>query len=200
MAAGSGPQHPGVLARARLVLLVTAGVLYNAWLVGLVTEPGVLTGNYVSVLEAPGHRHADLFVACDVVTGACAIAAGVLLVGRRRLPGAALVAFGVGNILEATIPITSACTTSIRACGIAPSVVFTSHDVVSLVSMAGLALTLWGERGARGWRPVAWAWGLGFVAQAVAVVTTQWTTFGQAAFLLASGVTLAAVGWWEGVP
>jgi hypothetical protein len=48
------------------------------------------------------------------------------------------VIFGVGNILEATIPISARCAASVAACGTGLGQVLAPHDLASVASVLGL--------------------------------------------------------------
>ena len=174
-------------------LAALAGLLYNVWPLGYRLDPAALRGTYVSVLEMPGRPGAPVFVGCDVLAGLLAVGAGVLL-RRHRLVALGLIVFGVGNVLEASIPIDAACARSVASCGIAPGQVLAPHDVASIVSMAGLAIALWGARGYGRW---IWAvmalWALTGLFMAVSVVVVRWVMVAQASFLAGCGVTLIAV-------
>ena len=174
-------------------LAALAGILYNVWPLGYRLDPTALRGTYISVLEVPGRPDAQVFVGCDVLAGLLAVGAGVLL--RRHRPVAlGLVVFGVGNVLEASIPIDAACARSVASCGIAPGQVLAPHDVASIVSMAGLAIALWGARGYGRWMWAVMAlWAVTGLFMAVSVVMVRWVMVAQASFLAGCGVTLIAV-------
>jgi hypothetical protein len=175
------------------VLGLMAGVLYNSWPLGFVLDPGALGGTYISVLEVPGRPHAHVFVACDLAAGALAVLAGLL---KRRHPpvAAGLVMFGIGNMLEATIPIEASCTHSVASCGIGPGQLLAPHDLAGIVSAAGLVLALWSLRGHSRWMRAVIA--LGVVTGlflGVSLLVDRWVTVSQISFLVGCGVALSAV-------
>ena len=176
-----------------LALAIVAAVLYNAWLLGFALDPDGLHGSYVSVLEAPGHPHAEVFVVCDILTGAAAVLAGLLLRRRRELAGDGLVVFGVGNVLEATIPISARCATSVAACGTGLGQTLAPHAIASLVSALGLALALAAVHQVRGMRTVIGIWAAAALFMVFSVLTDVWVIAAQAAFLGACGLALVAV-------
>jgi hypothetical protein len=175
------------------VLGVLAGILYNSWPLGFVLDRSALRGTYVSALEIPGRPYADLFVACDLAAGVLAVLAGLLL-RPHRLAAAGLVMFGLGNLLEARIPIEPSCATSVAACGIGPRQVLAPHDLAGLLSAAGLVLALWSLRNhSRLMRAVI---ALGVVTGlilGVSLLVDRWVTVSQASFLVGCGVAVAAV-------
>jgi hypothetical protein len=174
-------------------LATVAAVLYNAWLLGFALDPDGLHGSYVSALEAPGRPHAEVFVVCDIVTGAAAVLAGLLLRRRRALAGAGLVVFGVGNVVEATIPISARCATSVAACGTGLGQVLSPHDIASVVSVLGLALALASVRQVGGMRTVIGIWVVAALFLVFSVLTATWVIAAQAVFLGACGMALVAV-------
>jgi hypothetical protein len=176
-----------------LALAVVAAVLYNAWLLGFALDPDGLHGSYVSVLEAPGHPHAEVFVVCDIVTGVAAVLAGLLLRRQRELVGVGLVVFGVGNVLEATIPISSRCAASVAACGTGLGQVLAPHDIASIVSVLGLALALASVRHVAGMRAIVAIWAAAGLFMVFSVVTDALVIAAQAVFLGACGLALVAV-------
>jgi hypothetical protein len=176
-----------------LALAVVAAGLYNAWLLGFVLDPDGLHGSYVSVLEAPGHPHAEVFVVCDIVAGAAAVLAGLLLRRQGEPAGDGFVVFGVGNILEATIPISARCAASVAACGTGLGQVLAPHDVASLVSVLGLALALLAVRRAPRMRAVIGIWVAAALFMVFSVVADDLVIAAQAVFLGACGLALVAV-------
>jgi hypothetical protein len=81
------------------------------------------------------------------------------LLRRQGEPaGDGFMVFGVGNILEATIPISARCAASVAACGTGLGQVLAPHDVASLVSVLGLALALLAVRRAPRMRAVIGIW------------------------------------------
>jgi hypothetical protein len=176
-----------------LALAALAAVLYNAWLLGFALDPDGLHGRYVSVLEAPGHPHAEVFVVCDIVTGVAAVLAGLLLRRQRELAGVGLVVFGVGNVLEATIPISSRCAASVAACGTGLGQVLAPHDIASIVSVLGLALALASVRHVAGMRAIVAIWAAAGLFMVFSVVTDALVIAAQAVFLGACGLALVAV-------
>ena len=184
---------PGRGERIAGVLGVLAGILYNSWPLGFVLDRSALRGTYISVLEISGRPHAGLFVACDLAAGASSLLAGLLL-RRHPLVAAGLVMFGIGNLVEAGIPIQASCATSVASCGIAPRQVLAPHDLAGLLSAAGLVLALWSLRDHSRWMRAVIALGVAVgLFLAVSVVVVRWVTVSQATFLLGCGVALAAV-------
>jgi hypothetical protein len=175
------------------VLGVLAGVLYNSWPLGFVLDRRALGGTYLSVLEMPGRPYEELFVGCDVAAGAMAVIAGVLLL-RHPPVAAGLVMFGIGNVLEASIPIETSCATSVAACGSAPGDLLEPHTVASILSVAGLVLALWSLRNHSRWMQTV----IALVAVTalfllVSVLADRWVTVSQISFLVGCGVALGAV-------
>lgn len=203
--------HAPALGRAGRVAAVLgglAGVLYNAWPLGFLLDPQALPGNYISVLEVPARPHEHFFVACDLLAGLTATVVGLLLgrdprtalgpvrpgLVRAGLVRAGLVLFGVGNMLEASIPIEGGCARSVAACGTGPHAVLAPHDLASIVSIAGLALALWSVRDQVPWmRPLIVVWAASGLFMVASVTLVFWVTVSQAAFLVACGVALGAV-------
>lgn len=197
-AAAAGVPVPVVVvaARDRLAVLVglMAGVLYNAWPLGFRLDPDALHGTYVSVLEVPSRPYAHLFVTCDVLAGVLAACAGLLLRRSHPLVGIGLVVFGLGNVLEASIPIAAACAGSVASCGIALDQVLAPHDVASIISVVGIILALWGVRDRGPWvRALIALWAICGLFMVSTVVTDRLVTLSQACFLVACGLALAAV-------
>lgn len=192
LAAATVPRA-GAAERLALPMGVVAAILYNSWPLGFLLDRPALRGTYVSVLEAPGRVHAHVFVACDVAAGALALLAGLLL-RRHPLAAIGMVAFGVGNVLEATIPIEASCAASVASCGIAPDQVLAPHDLASVLSVAGLALALWSLRDHSRWmRSVIGLWVATGLFMVVSVAAVRWVTVSQASFLVGCGVALGAV-------
>lgn len=184
--------RPPTLALAT-ALAAVAAVLYNAWLLGFALDPDGLHGSYVSVLEAPGHPHAEVFVVCDIVTGVAAVLAGLMLRRRRELAGDGLVVFGVGNVLEATIPISARCAASVAACGTGLGQVLAPHDLASVVSVLGLMLALASVRHVGRMRTVIGVWVVAALFMVFSVVADTLVIPAQAVFLGACGMALVAV-------
>ena len=185
--------------RSALALGVVAAVVYNSWPLGFWLDRAGMRGTYVSVLEVPGRRDAHLFVTCDVLAGLLAVVAGLLL-RRSRGPAAwgpaawGLVIFGVGNVLEASIPIDATCAVSVASCGTGPGAMFAPHDIASLISLAGLAIALWSLREHSRWmQAVIGLWILTGLFMVISVVVVRWVTVSQTSFIVACGVALAAV-------
>lgn len=179
--------------RIACVLGLLTGLLYNSWPLAFVLDPRALRGAYFSVLEMPGRPHAHVFVACDLAAGALAVVAGLLLL-RHPLVAAGLVMFGIGNVLEGTIPIQASCATSVASCGIAPGQVLAPHTVASVLSVAGLALALWSLRGRGRWMfAVTTLVAVTALFLLVSVVTARWVSVSQMSFLAGCGVALGAV-------
>lgn len=175
------------------MLGVLAGVLYNSWPLAFALDRPGLRGTYLSVLEMPGRPYAHAFVALDLAAGAAAVAAGMLL--RRHRPAAVgLVMFGIGNALEATIPIGASCAPSVASCGIAPGQVLAPHDIASILSVAGLVVALWSLRRHSRWMTAVclFAAGTGLFL-GLSVVAVRWVTVSQISFLVGCGVALGAV-------
>lgn len=169
-----------------------AGILYNAWPLGFVLDARAMHGAYLSVLEVPGRPHAWVFVACDLAAGALAVLAG-LLVRRHRL-AAGLVVFGIGNVLEASIPIKASCVGSVAACGVGPAQVLSPHDLAGLVSIAGLMLALWSAHDRGRWMHVVIGlWVASGLFLGVSLLAARWVTVSQVTFLVACGVAVSAV-------
>jgi|GEM_PF-6593790 len=197
-AAAAGASSPAAVAvghgRTAVLLAIMAGVLYNAWPLGFRLDPAALHGTYVSVLEVPTRPYAHLFVTCDVLAGVLAVAAGILLRRAHPLVGVGLIVFGIGNVLEASIPIAAACAASVASCGIALDQVLAPHDVASIVSVVGLLLALWGVRERGRWmRALIALWAICGLFMVSTVVTDRLVTLSQACFLTACGIVLAAV-------
>jgi len=181
-------------ARTALVLGVVAAVVYNSWPLGFWLDRPGMRGTYISVLEIPGRPDAHLFVTCDVLAGLLAITAGVLLRRSHQLVAVGLIVFGVGNILEASIPIDATCAASVASCGTGAGAMFAPHDVASLISLAGLAIALWVLRDHSVWmRAVIALWVVTGLFMVVSVVVVRWVTVSQASFIVGCGVALAAV-------
>lgn len=178
-----------------LALAAAAAVLYNAWLLGFALDPDGLHGSYVSVLEAPGHPHAEVFVVCDIVAGVAAVLAGLLLRRRHQLAAAGFVVFGLGNVLEAAIPIPARCAASVAACGTGLGQVLAPHDLASVASVLGLALALASVRHVGRMPVVLTIWAVAAVGMGLSVVTDTLVVAAQAAFLGACGLALVAVPW-----
>ena len=190
--------HPGTGRAGRgepiaAVLGLLAGLLYNSWLLGLLLDPGALRGAYLSVLEMPGRPHAQVFVACDLAAGVMAVVTGLLLL-RRPLAAGGLVMFGIGNVLEGTIPIEASCATSVASCGTGPAQVLAPHTLATLLSVAGLVLALWSLRRHSRWmRAVILLVAVTALFLLVSVLTARWVSVSQMAFLVGCGVALGAV-------
>jgi hypothetical protein len=175
------------------LLGVLAGVLYNSWPLGFVLDRPALGGTYLSVLEMPGRPYADLFVGCDLAAGAMAVVAGVLLL-RHPAVAAGLVMFGIGNVLEASIPIETSCASSVAACGGAAGQVLEPHSLASVLSVAGLVLALWSLRNHSRWmQAVVLSVAVTALFLLVSVLADRWVTVSQISFLVACGVALGAV-------
>lgn len=175
------------------VLGVLAGLLYNIWPLGFVLDRPALRETYISVLEVPGRPHAHFFVVCDVAAGAMALLAGLLL-RRHPLVAAGLVMFGIGNVLEAAIPIDASCAVSVTSCGFAPGQVLAPHDLASILSAAGLVVALWSLRDHSSWLRAVIALGVTTgLFMGLSVVVGRWVMVSQSLFLLACGVALGAV-------
>lgn len=185
--------------RTALALGALAAVVYNSWPLGFWLDRAGMRGTYISVLEIPGRPDAHLFVTCDILAGLLAIVAGVLLRCSPQPVGWGLVAwglvvFGIGNILEASIPIDATCAVSVASCGTGAGAMFAPHDVASLISLAGLALALWTLRDHSHWmRAVIGLWVVTGLFMVTSVVVVRWVTVSQASFIVGCGVALAAV-------
>src|ERR1035438_10193992 len=129
-----------------IVLSVLAALLYNFWLFGFILDPGLLKNSYASILEVPGKPYAWLFTITDILAGILAVLAGLLISRLIKLHNRKILAgyiiFGVATFIDAIIPISSRCESSISACGISPEQVLSLHDIASLVAAFGLYASL----------------------------------------------------------
>lgn len=177
-----------------IALAWLAAVLYNVWPLGFWLDPQALHHTYVSVLEVPGHPYAHLFSACDLATGIVAALAGLLLRRRHALAADGILVFGLGTIAEAIIPIAPDCASSVAACGIDLGQVIAPHDIASIVSALGLAVSVLAIRNSTRWaRYVTGAWIAAGLFLMLSIVVGRFTMTSQAAFLLACGLALVVV-------
>lgn len=171
-----------------------AAVLYNVWPLGFWLDPQALHRTYVSVLEVPGRPHAHLFAACDLAAGAFAAVAGLLLGRRAALAGHGLLVFGLGTVAEALMPIAPDCAASVAACGIDLGQVLAPHDIASIVSALGLAVSVLAIRRRTGWSSyVTGLWIAAGLFLVASIVIGRFTMSSQALFLLACGMALVVV-------
>ncbi|WP_436773488.1 DUF998 domain-containing protein [Yinghuangia sp. YIM S09857] len=169
-----------VISPAAALLLAVAAVAYSSWVLEAALPTGLSTvDGFASELFAADQPYRWFFGGLDIVAGACAALAGLLVLRlvRGRPPGlrwayagwAALVVFGVATILDVVFPLD--CAPSLAPCDALEQAGRLSwrHDVHLVTSvianaagLAAIAALWWSARGGAA-RPVPsrrWGGGL----------------------------------------
>ena len=129
--------HTSISKKVITIVAAVAGLSYNFWLVGYIVDPQALHNAYVSILETPNRPYNWLFISMDVVTSVLAILISWFLITRNKNSRNVYIfylTFAVTTLLDAVIPITAKCSSSISACSIDLSQVFNFHAITSLVA------------------------------------------------------------------
>jgi len=185
-----------------------SGCLYNFWILGFLLDHNSLNNSYVSILEVTDKPYAKLFTITDILA-----AIGVILVGsllsyainlRKTNTLIFYIIFGVGTLLDAIIPISNKCESSISACGISLGQVLTIHDIASLTAAfslyAALLIMLRNLRFIKinsklfYWAKYTfWAWCITGILLVISVVIDDFTAITQVLYYVTCGVGIIVI-------
>lgn len=186
---------------------IFAAVTYNIWPLAYVLDPKAINNSYFSVLELPGKPYAWVFILGDILTGVV-ITLTALAIWKTKTfnPKISLsyLVFGLSTLLDAIKPISGHCVSSVATCGIAPSQIFTFHDICSLLAAAaifyGLLICRRQIRNANGlgriygWISYTfWFWCLAGLFLILSIVMDDLTTLSQGVYIAACGIGLIAM-------
>jgi hypothetical protein len=188
-------------------LAISAGLLYNFWVFGYLLDPQALHNTYFSVLESYGRPYSWLFILADVVTSLIVIIVSWLMWRSKTATPNILIVFnlfGLATLLDATIPIADKCSSSISACGIDPSQIFTFHDLASLVAYLSIFYGLsichrlirarkLTSAAAKFAQYTYYGWILAGLFLLFSIITNRFTPSSQGLFLAAIGLALIAI-------
>ncbi len=188
-------------------LAISAGLLYNFWVFGYLLDPQALHNTYFSVLEAYGRPYSWLFILVDVITSLLVIGVGWLMWLSKRASKNILIVFnifGLATLLDATVPIADKCSSSISACGIDPSQIFTFHDLASLAAYLSVFFGLiichrlirvrkLTGGAAKFAQYTYYAWILAGLFLLFSIITNRFTPTSQALFLVVMSLALIAI-------
>ncbi len=186
---------------------IFAAVVYNIWPLAYIVDSKAINNSYFSVLELPGKPYAWLFILGDILTGAAITLTALVIWGTKTFSPKILLSyliFGLSTLLDAIVPISGHCVSSVLACGIAPSQIFTFHDICSLLAAAaifyGLLICRRQIRRVDGpsriyeWISYTlWFWCLAGLFLILSIVMDDLTTLSQGIYIAACGIGLVAI-------
>lgn len=177
-----------------------AGLIYNIWPLGFILDPGVINNSYISTLEATTEPHHVLFIFFDVVCSLIIIAVCVTLLVRKDLSKGLMLGYfliGITILIAAVIPET--CTASIAKCGIGANEIIDPHDFMSIIGAFSIFFCLKSilknssKKLRNLYKYTFLTWCSSGLLLVVSTVTSRFTLFSQAFFLLMCGVAMVAI-------
>jgi Protein of unknown function (DUF998) len=188
-------------------LFLAAGILYNSWPLGYVLDYRTARQGLASDLEQVGHPYNWVFIAADILTAVCIIAAALILIKRAGPKPKTTIAiitglmmFGVFTAVSSLLP--SHCAIAVLRCGApqghgigldaATSSVAALGLLISLVSLtiAGALHTLQSRLVGL----VLLTWSISGLVFAGLAVTNRDALFAQDILMLMSGLALIIIG------